>query len=101
MKAKGEWVQIESMILAPAQRAHHLPVETKGLPYLMRLNGYLQAETAVGQVCEIKTLAGRCVKGQLVAEKPAYRHSYGQVIRELIDVRQELQALLREAQGHV
>lgn len=94
MKTKGEWVQIESVVLPPDQRADNLPVETRACPYIMRLNGYLLDDAAEGQACAIRTLAGRKVAGRLLSEEPAYEHSYGRVIKELIDVRAELRRQL-------
>ena len=101
MKAKGDWVQIEAVMLTPEQRPGSLPASTRACSYIMRCNGYLMADAAEGQDCQIRTLAGRHVKGRLLAAEPAYGHSYGRVIKELLDVRGELQCLMRRDASHV
>ena len=100
MKTKGDWVQIEAVVLTPEQRQVSLPASTRECPYVMRLNGYLAADAAEGQDCQIRTLAGRYVKGRLLSGEPAYGHSYGRVIKELLDVRGEVQCLMRGDASH-
>jgi 2-amino-4-ketopentanoate thiolase alpha subunit len=93
MKHKGDWVQIEAVVLPPGRRADNLPPATGKCPYIMRLNGYLLEDAAEGTACAIRTLAGRKVPGSLLAGECSYGHSYGSVIKELIDVRVELRRL--------
>ncbi len=100
MKNKNEWVQIEQTILTPTERAEGLPEETRICPYVMRVNGHLLADAEEGALCEIRTLAGRVLRGRLLADAPAFNHSYGRVIGELIDVRCELRQIMREYAAH-
>ncbi len=96
MNARGDWVQIETVLLAPEHRPEGLPAETRACPYVMRVNGYLEDPADAGQECRVRTLSGRRVAGRLLAGEPAYGHSYGRVIRELLDAHAEAQARLRK-----
>ncbi len=37
----GTWVEIEQVILTPEQRSPNLPEDTKHVPYVMRVSGFL------------------------------------------------------------
>ena len=39
--SKGTWVQIEQVVLEPAERAPTLPADTREVPYVMRVSGFL------------------------------------------------------------
>ena len=38
---KGTWVQIEQVLLTPAERAPSLPEDTRQVPYVLRVSGFL------------------------------------------------------------
>jgi hypothetical protein len=37
----GTWVEIEQVILTPDQRAPSLPEDTRQVPYVLRVSGFL------------------------------------------------------------
>jgi hypothetical protein len=39
---KGTWVEIEQVVLQPAERSASLPEDTKKVPYILRVSGFLQ-----------------------------------------------------------
>ncbi|ANQ53837.1 2-amino-4-oxopentanoate thiolase subunit OrtA [Thermosipho sp. 1070] len=92
---KGDWVQIQQILLKPEERTAPLPEDTQKVPLMMRIKGFLINETAeIGQEVEIKTLTGRLVKGELVAINPKYEHDFGEPVPELITVGLELRKIL-------
>lgn len=96
MKAKkGDWVQIEKLLLKPEERTVPLPEDTKKVPLKMRVKGFLQNEEAnIGDEVEILTLIGRRVTGTLVAINPKYEHDFGEPVPELLTIGIELRKIL-------
>jgi 2-amino-4-ketopentanoate thiolase alpha subunit len=93
--ASGTWVEIYSIVLAPDQRASHIPEDTKRVPLEMRVKGFLVTAAALGDQVEIVTVIGRRLHGTLVDVNPAYAHGFGPPIRELQAIGGEVRALLR------
>lgn len=98
MKAvKGEWVEIENVILSPEERAVNLPEDTKKTPLIMWVRGFLESKEAkIGDSVEILTLSGRVIKGDLVEFNPRHQYDYGNTILELLQVGEELKKELSE-----
>ncbi len=84
--AKGSWVEIEQVILTPAERAQSLPEDTKKVPYMMRISGFLSAEAELGQDVTIETIIGRKLSGKLVNVNPSYLHTFGNTVPELLKI---------------
>lgn len=82
----GTWVEIEKVLLTPAERAPQVPDDTRATPYLLRLSGFLQKEAEIGAPCRIKTLIGREDTGTLRLVNPSYDHSFGATVPELIEI---------------
>ena len=88
---KGNWVEIENVVLEPGQRATHLPEDTKKTPLMMWLKGFLETESAtIGDKVRIRTLTGRTIEGKLVEINPRHKYDYGETIKELIQIDEEL-----------
>lgn len=83
---QGTWVEIEWVVLTPDQRAANLPVDTKKVPYVLRVSGFLQAEAQLGDTVLIKTIIGRELSGTLITVEPHYTHSFGNVVPELLTI---------------
>lgn len=83
---RGTWVEIEQIVLNPAERSPALPVETRQTPYVLRVSGFLLEDAAVGDEARISTLIGRELRGVLRTVNPGYTHSFGQTVRELLDI---------------
>ena len=94
MIKKGSWVQIQKNILASEDRPDTLPKETKAVPLKLWVKGFLLEDCELNSLATIKTRSGRIENGLLVKENPAYLHTYGDFIPELLEidriVRQEL-----------
>lgn len=84
--AKGSWVEIEQVVLSPEQRVQSLPEETRSVPYLLRVSGFLQQEAEFGQEVQVKTIIGRILTGTLKSVNPGYHHSFGETIPELLRI---------------
>jgi hypothetical protein len=84
--AKGIWVEIEQVVLPPEQRVQTLPEETRGVPYLLRVSGFLQQASEIGQDAQVKTIIGRILTGKLKLVNPGYLHSFGETIPELLRI---------------
>lgn len=83
---KGTWVEIEQVVLQPEQRADSLPPDTKQVPYILRVSGFLLEDAEMGQKVRIQTIIGRELSGELKVINPSYRHSFGTVIPELLTI---------------
>lgn len=96
---RGDWVQIHSVLLTPAERSPKVPADTAGVPLEMRVHGFLQDERGdIGQEVRVETSIGRIVEGTLCDIHPGYRHSYGESLPELQQTGRDLRLLLRRHQ---
>lgn len=93
---KGTWVEIQDTILKADDRTANIPEETKKVPYLMRVRGFLLEDAEFGDEVKIKTMIGRELKGKLHKSEPAYSHNFGKTVPELLKIGIELQEELRE-----
>ena len=82
----GTWVEIEQIILTPEERAPSLPEETKKVPYMLNVSGFLLDDGVLGATVRIRTLIGRVLEGTLKRINPSYRHSFGEVVPELLTI---------------
>lgn len=82
----GTWVEIEQIILTPDQRAPTLPEETKQVPYVLNVSGFLLVDGMLGATVRIRTLIGRELEGTLKRINPSYQHSFGEVVPELLTI---------------
>jgi len=82
----GTWVEIEQVVLTPEQRVQTLPEETRSVPYLLRVSGFLQQEAELGQEVQVRTIIGRTLSGKLKSVNPGYRHSFGETVPELLRI---------------
>jgi 2-amino-4-ketopentanoate thiolase alpha subunit len=88
----GTWVEIEKILLPPEQRAPTLPEDTKQVPYVLNVNGFLQDDAELGSPARIRTLIGRELDGTLKTVNPSYAHSFGEVVPELLTIGLEEEA---------
>ena len=88
----GDWVEIESVLLEPADRAAGLPEATADKPLVMWVKGFSRVEAGVGDEAEVETMTGRIVRGRLSAVNPGYTHTFGTPPPELACVGRDLRA---------
>jgi len=91
----GSWVEVHREVLAASERAPQVPADTRRVPLEMKVRGILVRNAALGEEVEIRTRAGRRLRGTLTALNPAYTHSFGPPVPELSEVGAELRSLLR------
>ncbi len=89
---KGDWVEIEQLILAPEERAPGIPVDTRATPLLLRVHGFILHDAAIGEFAQVKTIIGRELGGTLRSLDTAYKHSFGNTIPELLSIGTEAEA---------
>jgi 2-amino-4-ketopentanoate thiolase alpha subunit len=87
----GTWVEIEEVILTPEQRAPTLPEDTRKVPYVMRVAGFLLEEAELGQRARVRTVIGRELSGTLRTVNPGYAHSFGSTVPELLSIGNEVE----------
>jgi hypothetical protein len=88
MVKKDTWVQIKKVILKPEERTGNIPEDTKKVPFLMWVKGYLLADAEINDEVQIRTLTGRIESGKLVGINPAYMHTYGKFVPEILRIDQ-------------
>ena len=84
--SRGTWVQVERVVLEPAERAPTLPEDTRQVPYVLRVSGFLLENAAIGADARVRTLIGRELSGSLTTVNPSYDHSFGATVAELLDI---------------
>ncbi|MCU0254852.1 MAG: 2-amino-4-oxopentanoate thiolase subunit OrtA [Acidobacteria bacterium] len=99
LAAAGSWVEIHRIVLPAGERAPQVPEDTKHVPLEMRVKGFLAAPAAIGEEVEIVTRSGRRLRGRLVEVNPAYTHSFGAPLPELVTIGEEVRRLLRGERG--
>ncbi len=96
---KGTWVEIHRIVLPAGQRASQVPVETQQVPLEMRVKGFLAERSSLGDEVEIVTSVGRRLRGILSDVNPAYTHSFGFPVPELLMIGREVRTILGETRG--
>jgi len=90
----GDWVEVESILLEPADRSKNLPPDTAAQPLRMWVKGFAQADAVVGEELTVQTVTGRIVGGALSEINPGYFHTFGKPIPELVHVGTDLRERL-------
>jgi hypothetical protein len=83
---QGTWVEIEKVVLQPSERSPSLPEDTKKVPYILRVSGFLIQEAELEQQVKIRTIIGRELEGTLKVVNPHYSHSFGRLVSELLTI---------------
>ena len=94
MARKGDWVLLRGTVLSPAERAPQVPEDTKKVPLMMWVKGRLLEDASLGQPARVQTRTGRLAEGILEEEAPAYAHSFGDFVPELLEVQEGIKAAL-------
>jgi 2-amino-4-ketopentanoate thiolase alpha subunit len=90
----GDWVEVEYVLLEPADRAANLPPETASKPLLVWIKGFACSESPMGEQVTVTTMTGRSVTGKLTDVNPGYFHTFGRPMPELVHVGADLRARL-------
>ena len=90
----GDWVEVECVLLEPADRSANLPAETAEKPLMMWVKGFAEGRAALGEPVTVETMTGRKVAGKLSAINPGYFHTFGEPIPELVHIGKDLRAQL-------
>jgi len=91
---KGDWVQIENLILPAGQRAPQVPADTQKCDLNMWVKGEALSDAKENEEIEVCTNTGRTVKGKLVDVNPRYTHDYGEFQPELLKIERQLKKIL-------
>lgn len=94
MAKKGDWVQIEQLVLTAGNRAPQVPEDTQQCDLKLWVKGVAQNDVAVGETVEIVTATGRKTEGILVEVNPRYIHDYGVFQPALLKVEQQLKEIM-------
>ncbi len=89
---KGTWVEIEQVVLKPEERAPSVPEDTRQVPYVLRVSGFLLEAAELGAEVKICTIIGRELSGVLRTVNPSYTHSFGTTVPELLTIGTEAEA---------
>ncbi len=92
----GDWVEVERVLLEPADRSTALPPETAAKPLMVWVKGFALAAGSLGDEVGVETMTGRTVVGTLSAVNPGYYHTFGDPVAELVHVGADLRAQLAE-----
>ena len=87
----GTWVEIEQTVLEPGERAPGIPDDTRAVPLLLRVSGFLVEPVEVGGPASVRTIIGRTLSGTLRTVNPGYSHSFGETVQELLTIGTEFE----------
>ena len=87
MIEQGTFVRIRQTVLQPAERSPNLPEDTKKVPFKIWVKGYLNEDADMFDIVSITTIDGRIYTGRLKEVNPPYRHTYGDFVPEVLQVR--------------
>jgi hypothetical protein len=94
-----DWVEVERVLLEPADRSSNLPADTAAQPLLVWVKGFATGPARIGQDVTVETITGRAVTGRLSAVDPGYFHTFGDPIPELVHVGRDLRVRLAESRA--
>ena len=88
MVKKLSYVEIKRVILKPEDRASNVPEDTKKVPLVMKVKGYLLHDANLLDEVQILTPTKRVETGVLIKEHPSYAHSFGAYVDVIHSIRQ-------------
>ncbi len=91
---KGDWIQIENVVLPAGKRAPQVPEDTQRCDLKMWVKGEALSDAKEGEPVKIKTTAGRITEGYPTAVNPGYIHDYGEFQPELLRIERQLKEIL-------
>ena len=91
---KGDWVQVEEVVLKAGERAPQVPEDTHKCDLKMWVKGIGLEDGSSGDIIKIKTVTGRCTEGRLVDINPRYVHDYGEFQPELLKIELQLKDIM-------
>ncbi|WP_330695292.1 2-amino-4-oxopentanoate thiolase subunit OrtA [Anaerotignum sp.] len=91
---KGDWVQVENIVLPAGHRAPQVPEDTQKCDLKMWVKGEALQDAKEDEELEVKTTTGRIVKGRLVEVNSRYVHDYGEFQPELLKIEHQLKEIL-------
>ena len=80
----GDWVEVEYVLLEPAERAAGIPEDTAAQPLRAWVKGFAREAGLIGDEVEVETMSGRLVRGHLSAISPGYTHTFGTPPAEIV-----------------
>ncbi len=84
---KGRYVRIRKHLLMPNQRSNNIQYDTSQVPLKMWIKGRLKEESELFEEVEIITATGRIAQGTLKEVDPKPKHSYGDFVNEILEMR--------------
>lgn len=97
----GDWVEIEYVLLEPAERAAGIPEDTASQPLRAWVKGFARSGGMIGDEVEVETMSGRTVSGHLSAISPGYTHTFGTPPRELAGIGRDLRGRIDDHRARV
>jgi len=91
----GDLVRIRWVALRPEERPAALPPDTRSVPFVVWVNGYLETKEAeLGAEVAVRTAIGRVFTGELVDVNPRTDHDFGDPQPELLRAATQLRQIL-------
>ena len=98
---EGDWVEVERVLLEPAERAAGIPEDTAAQPLRVWVKGFALGGGLIGDEVEVETMTGRTVRGNLSAVSPGYTHTFGTPPAEIVHIGRDLRARIAEYRAAV
>ena len=91
---KGDWVQIENVVLAAGEKAQQVAEDKQNCELKMWGKGEALSDADALEELEVKTTTGRVVKGRLGDINARYVHDYGEFQPEMLNSERQLKSIL-------
>lgn len=91
---KGDWIQIENVVLPAGKRAPQVPEDTQKCDLKIWVKGEALTDAEKGELVQVRTTTGRIAEGYPVEINPGYVHDYGEFQPELLKIERQLKEIL-------
>lgn len=91
---KGDWIQIENVVLPAGNRAPQVPEDTQKCDLKMWVKGEALSDACEGELVKVRTTTGRIAEGYPTEVNPGYTHDYGDFQPELLKIERQLKEIL-------
>lgn len=91
---KGDWIQIENVVLPAGNRAPQVPEDTQKCDLKMWVKGEALSDACEGELVKVRTTTGRIAEGYPTEVNPGYIHDYGDFQPELLRIERQLKEIL-------
>jgi hypothetical protein len=93
----GSWVEVQLTVLEAAERSPSVPPDTARQDFVARVRGFLIEPARIGETADVRTLAGRTVRGTLTTLNPRNPANFGEPVPVLLEIGAAIRSRIEDA----